>query len=74
MLTHSHLCINTNQMSEINKSIAAMDKILEDLENNVYSTTSDDPDTERGFVTSLVGMETIEYANDYVVLVSGQGN
>lgn len=64
-------------MSEINKSIAAMDRILEELEcdvTDVYSTTSDDPEPERALVSSLVSMETIEYANDYVVLVSCQGN
>lgn len=54
-----------------------MDRILEELEcdvTDVYSTMSDDPEPERALVSSLVSMETIEYANDYVVLVSGQGN
>ncbi|WAR09719.1 hypothetical protein MAR_034795, partial [Mya arenaria] len=63
----AQLIVEPKNKPEITKSIAAMDKILAELDVR-SDDSSDDLDPSTGLVSSLASMETLEYANDYVVM------
>lgn len=69
-LTVCLISILTSQLTEINKSIAAMDKLLEDLESDVYSVNSDDVENNNEAISMLPSSAVIEYSNQFFVMVS----